>query len=321
VRAQPAPDTQAIPDWRADLEAAAPHLFAPAAGEDTPSVPALRPVAPAGPTAVDVWVRHHSAGDDAVVLVDVLDRVEDPAGALRQAAAQAGPVGKLIVTVPLGPSFDRHEQRVFYPASLLTLLVEHAVPAVLEVVEGYLCAVALPGDLDDAPAAAERLLLAVQPALEDALHAAHREQALADGLRADLDGLRQRSDHLQARAEDAETRLNRFREQRETLRERLAQRDERIRRQKDRENRLRARSKAYRTNLSRAERQRDQWKASYEKERWRVESLQARRWWRLGELLRSAMTPKGLVRFPKGLVEVLIKPYPRPKPPGSEDAA
>jgi hypothetical protein len=225
----------------------------------------------------------------------------------------------VVVTVPFGPSFSRHERRVFYPASLLWLVARHATPTVLEVIEGYLCAVAEGPADDGAIAAAERLLVAVQPAVEQALHDAHRGQLLAESLRADIDGLRVRSSYLLERAEDAETRLNRFREQRELLRTRLGERDERIRSHKEREARMRARAKAYRRNLAKARSERDKYKRAMEKERWRVESMQARKWWRLGQLLRSLATPKGIVRFPKRFAALVLKPSPRPKPPQGKD--
>lgn len=104
---------------------------------------------------------------DSVVLGEVIEHLADPGLVLAEAARVVRPDGVVALTTPFGYAPHHDHRQTFFVDSLVRTMAPFLTLDSLEIVDGYLRAVARPG-----PMSAERcagLVLAAQPQLESAL--------------------------------------------------------------------------------------------------------------------------------------------------------
>ena len=228
---------------------------------------------------------------DTVLLGEVLEHLDKPDALLEEVVRVLRPDGVAAITVPFGLSPHHDHRDTFYCASLVRLVGAHLGMTSLDVVDRYLRATASPRMIDQA--AVDALIAGAQPALEREFLAT--EEAL----------LQTRQERIDLRRENGQLRAD--------LRRRTADLAERATELKALERELARVPRLERTISGLRERE-DELTFQRDRLKWQIQSMRARRFWRLGSALAQARrSRRDVLRLPLTLLRIVVGPPVRPK--------
>lgn len=239
---------------------------------------------------------------DTVLLDESLHDLSAPDRVVGEAVRVLRPEGRLVATMPIGPSTTTTTRPTVFPHELLEIVTGHFSVLAADVVDGTVRIVAEPSpggsDLGDALRQLDeplsRLVVELHANLLDA-----RSRAAEDRIRQEVDG---------RRIEEFGAQLERFRAQVASAKDAAGL---------DRRRRT-AESLRMRERISQLEQDREKLRYELRVARWKLNSLRSRRWWRLGGVLADLRRrPSRLLLAPLRLAEVVLKrtaPRPRPTP-------
>ena len=289
----------------------------------------------------------------SVVLGHVLQEHPRPGDVVSEAVRVLSQDGRLFVTVPFGDVEPGTITTPLLPGSLIALLPEGVSHEAITVSGDGICLIAARTSQPAFPAASYEPMLEAQVFEQQRASAelrmgiariesecrslrVERRQLLEEReqLRRRIDSINQQLEAEQARAaEDSERLRDRLVELQEELGERgeiveaLEKDQVRLKEQfsrqlQDRDAKLRDANKKHRLAVEKTrELTGEGQRLKYEVDTltWKIQSIRARKWWRIGQALGSAAkSPMALLRLPFVLLRILVRPSDMPEPPSSK---
>lgn len=270
-------------------------------------------------------VEFDDASFDTVLLDGTLGRSLHPERILAETARLLAPEGRVVVAEPVGRSGDGRRVRTFTPSSLVPLIDEPFALGTGRLIDGWLIITSASAGRGREPDEVQaELATALEQALLDTeADAASAQAALArtlailkelqDGAFAAIEAVRSAAqDDIEAARRDREAALAEL-EQRRTEAKAIASQLADAKRQH-----LQAKrdADAKRRRIAKLESDRASLRNDLATAKWRLSSMRARKWWRLGGLLGQARrNPGRILLLPFDVVSLLGQPSQLPPRP------